>query len=57
MLYLYKPITCFLNSNFLYTSYEYNKGPIITNKELPVQTLWYYYFKYTVYIIYILYRE
>ena len=33
MLYLYKPITRFLNSNLFYTSCEYNRGPVITSKE------------------------
>ena len=25
----------FLNSNLLYTSYKYNRGPIITSKKYP----------------------
>jgi hypothetical protein len=33
MLYLYKPIVYFLNNNLLYTSHEYNKGPVIISKE------------------------
>ena len=38
-LYLYKPIIYVLNNNLFYTSHEYNKGPIVTSRELPIQTL------------------
>ena len=36
VLYSRKHIARFLNSNLLYASHEYNRGPVVIGKELPV---------------------